>query len=159
MLHNLIELDVDIDRQQLLNEAEDLSGYKTFIDPKTNDPINGWLIKRIETGYGQIVSDFFKKQFNLKDCRPRFYIQEPGVDIPFHKDRGTLCSFNFVLSDKPDPIWFRNGSMVYRNALLNTAVDHAVLNTKSKRVLFKLSIFDQTFQEIKDVLPLKIQIR
>lgn len=159
MNNNLVPFNCIFDRVSLYNEACDLKGYETFIDPKTQLPIHGWLIKRIDSGYGSIISNFFKNYFQLKDCRPRFYIQEVGVSIPFHKDRGTQCSFNFVLTDDPDPITFRDETLIYTTALLNTSVDHAVLNPKKKRILFKLSIFDKSFDEIKNVLPSKLQIR
>jgi hypothetical protein len=159
LIHDLIPIDVDFDKEKLIAQANILSGYNTFIDPANNRPINGWLIKKISSGYGLEISDYLKDYFQLSDCRPRFYIQEAGVSIPFHKDRGTLCSFNFVLSDHLDPISFRDRTVTYKTALLNTSIDHAVINPKSKRLLFKVSIFDKSFEEIKNVLPSKLQIR
>ena len=154
---HLINFEFDFDQERLLAEATDLEGYETFVDPKTKLSKEGWFIKKIKKGYGLEISDLFKEYFQLKDCRPRFYIQEPGVNINFHIDRGTLCSFNFLLSDTPDPITFRSGEVFYTCALLNTTVEHAVLSTKSKRILYKISVFDKTFEEIKNTLPLKLQ--
>lgn len=155
---HLIDFELDFDRKKLLEEANDPSGYETFVDPKTKLSIEGWFIKKIGKGYGLEISNFFKKYFQLKDCRPRFYIQEPGVNINFHIDRGTLCSFNFLLSDTPDPITFRSGEVFYTTALLNTSVEHAVLATKNKRILYKISVFDKTFEEVKNTLPLRFPI-
>ena len=155
----LIEFQIDFDRNRLLAEAEDQEGYQTFVDPKTNATIPGWYIKRVNRGYAQELTNFFKKEFALADCRPRFYIQDPGVDIGFHIDRQTLCSFNFLLSDDPDPISFRSGTMFYASALLNTTVEHAVLATKNRRVLFKISVFDKSFEEVSSVLPTRLQFR
>ena len=159
LTHALIPINFDFDKEKLIAQANVLSGYETFIDPATNLPINGWLIKKISSGYGFEISNYLKDYFQCKDCRPRFYIQEAGVSIPFHKDRGTLCSFNFLLSDQLDPISFKDRTVTYRTALLNTSIDHAVINPKSKRILFKVSIFDKSFDEIKNVLPLKLQFR
>lgn len=155
----LIEFQIDFDREQLLSQAQDLEGYQTFVDPKTNAMIPGWHIKRVNQGYAQELTEFFKKEFALEDCRPRFYIQDPGVSIGFHTDRQTLCSFNFLLSDNPDPISFRTGTMFYVNALLNTTVEHAVLATKNRRLLFKISVFDKSFEEVSSVLPTRLQFR
>lgn len=155
----IVNFELDFDREKLLAEATDPAGYETFVDPKTKLAIKGWCIKKVNAGYALEISDFFKEYFQLKDCRPRFYIQEPGIDIKFHIDRATLCSFNFVLSDNPDPITFRFGKVFYTSALLNTTVEHAVLSTRTKRILFKISVFDKTFEEIKDVLPHKLQLR
>jgi hypothetical protein len=157
--NDLINIDIEFNANLLLDEAQLTDGYTTFIDPKTNNPINGWLIKRISSGYAFDLSNYLKDRFKLNDCRPRFYIQEPGISIPFHTDRGTKCSFNFVLSDNPDPISFRDRTVIYKTALLNTSIEHAVLNPKTKRILFKVSVLDKTFKEIRDVLPLKLQFR
>lgn len=159
LAHALVPFDFDFDKEKLMAQADIVSGYEPFIDPANNLPIDGWLIKRISSGYGFEISNYLKDYFQCNECRPRFYIQEAGVSIPFHKDRGTLCSFNFLLSDHLDPISFRDRTVTYRTALLNTSIDHAVINPKSKRILFKVSIFDKSFDEIKNVLPLKLQFR
>jgi hypothetical protein len=157
--NDLIDLNFDFDKDRLLSQANIVSGYQPFIDPANGGAVNGWLIKRVTDGYGLEISNFLKDYFHLTECRPRFYIQEAGVSIPFHKDRGTLCSFNFLLSDDLDPISFRHRTATYKTALLNTSVDHAVLNPKNKRILFKVSVFDKSFQEIINVLPSKLQLR
>lgn len=153
---DLIEFEIDFDKEKLLEEANDLTGYKEFIDPKFNIPIKGWMIKTVNSGYALEISNFFKEYFNIKDGKPRFYILDSSFGLPFHIDRGTLCSFNFLLSENPDPISFRYGKVYYKNALLNTTIEHAVLPTTNKRILFKISIFDKNFDEIKNILPYKL---
>jgi len=148
----IIEFDFDFDKELLLTQASDMEGYEPFVDPLNGDVFDGWAIKRVNTGYAQELSDHFQKLFDLKDCRPRFYIQRPGFSLGFHKDRGTLCSFNFLLSDNLDVINFREFDCYYKTGLLNTQVEHAVLNVSSDRLLFKISVFDKTFEEISDVL-------
>ena len=159
MPQEIIEFNLNFDNRLLLEQANDLNGYEPFIDPANNLPVRGWLIKRITNGYGLEISNFLKDYFNLADCRPRFYIQEANVSIPFHIDRSTLCSFNFLLSDNLDPISFRTKTVVYKTALLNTTIEHAVLNPKNKRILFKVSVFDKTFEEIQNVLPPELYLR
>ncbi len=157
IINDLININFGFDRERLLEEANQLAGYETFIDPKYNTPISGWQIKKINSSYGLEISNFLKDYFQLKDISPRFFIQPPGVSIMFHRDRETKCSFNFVLSDDPDPISFRHRQVVYKTALLNTSIEHAVLNPKNRRILFKVSVFDKTFEEIKNSLPSKFQ--
>jgi hypothetical protein len=159
MFNDLIDFDLDFDKERLLAQANILSGYQTFIDPANNRPIHGWMIKPVSDGYGLEISNFLKDKFQLTDCRPRFYIQEAGINIPFHKDRHTLCSFNFLLSDDLAPISFIGRTVTYKTAVLNTSIAHAVINPKSKRILFKVSVFDKSFEEIKNVLPSKLQFR
>jgi len=155
----LINFDIDFDKETLLKEANDPEGYENFRDPLTNNPINGWQIKRITTGYGYTLSESFKNFFELQDARPRFYIQHPNVTIPFHTDRNTLCSFNILLTENTEPITFRDSTVSYRVGLLNTTVEHAIINSKHIRILYKISIFDKSFEEIKNVLPSKLQFR
>jgi hypothetical protein len=155
----IIHIEVDFDKEKLIQESKDYRGYETFLDPLNQTPIDGWKIKRINDGYGMEISNKIKEIFNLNDCRPRFYIQTAGVDIPFHTDRGTKCSFNFILSENADPITFRDGIVYYQNALLNTSVDHSVVNTKYDRTLFKVSVFDKTFEEIANDLSSKLRFR
>jgi hypothetical protein len=154
----LLEINAKFNRKELFKEANVLEGYQTFIDPKKNNPIHGLFIKKISDGYGLELSESIQNYFNLIDCRPRFFIQNAGCDLPYHTDRGTLCSFNFILSEDPDPILFYNKKFFYKNALINTSMMHAVIQTKRKRILFKLSVFDKSFNEIKDLLPIELTL-
>lgn len=88
--------------------------------------------------------------------RPRFYFQDPGSFLDWHTDINTLCSVNMVLSDDPAPISFRSGETHYRQALLNTTVPHSVRNGRSERILFKISIFDMTFEEVASTIRYRI---
>jgi hypothetical protein len=90
--------------------------------------------------------------------KPRFYFQDPGSFLDWHTDINTLCSINMVLSDDPAPISFRSGEVFYRQALLNTTVPHAVQNGPNPRILFKISIFDQTYEEVASRIPYKMPI-
>jgi hypothetical protein len=146
----LIELNYPIDRVQLLCEANDLRGYKPFI--AREGVIHSWLIKNPSTGYAKEAADAFRALIGSTMCLPRFYRQAPGYYLDFHKDYGTQCSLNVLLSENPDPISFENGDVHYRTALLNTQELHAVKNTTSTRILFKISVMDKTFAQVKDAL-------
>lgn len=153
----IIDVTWNIDCNKLIEEGLELSGYEPFIDPLDGKKINGWMIKKNLIGYGKEIADSICKLLGVTDYKPRFYLQDPGVIIDFHKDRGTLCSLNYVLSDNPAAISFRCGDYHYKSALLNTQVDHAVINGGQRRLLYKISIFDKSYGEIKNVLPSTIQ--
>ena len=149
-------IEVEFDESRLIDQALNVKGYETFLDPKNGNAMSEWQICRISSGYGYEIAESFKKQFDLKDCRPRFYIQESHSVIPFHVDRGTLCSLNIVLSDDPAPITFRTGDIYYKSALLNTQEYHAVRNGPERRILYKISIFDRSYGDMLNVLPSKL---
>lgn len=156
MNNYLKNIETRIDYKELMIQALETNEYEIFIDPLNGNLIKNWQIKKITDGYGYEISELFKKQFNLKDCRPRFYIQKPNSTIPFHVDRGTLCSLNILLSDNLAPITFKSGNIYYKSALLNTQEPHAVYTGAETRILYKISIFDKTYQELRDVLPSKL---
>jgi len=154
----LKNLDINIDKKRLLQQALEIDDYHTFEDPLTGNKISNWQIKKINDGYGWEISEKIKHKFNLRDCRPRFYMQEAHSIIPFHKDRGTMCSINVLLSDGLAPITFRDVKLYYNTALLNTQQEHAVYNEAHDRILYKISIFDKSYQDMYDILPYKVSI-
>lgn len=143
----IYKFNFDYDHNKLVQQALE-PGYENFVDPKNGKVFDQWFIKRIDSGYGKEISNYFEKIFDC-EVRPRFYIQEPGWSLGFHKDRGTQCAINIVLQGNKDKISFREAEYEYKVALLNLQEEHAVLNPKEKRYLFKLSIFDKTYEEIK----------
>ena len=152
----LHRFDYEFDRERLLTEAKIEKGYEPFVDPLTKKTIHDWLIKHVawelncNTPYALEIAEHFRQLTGFR-CKPRFYDQKADFGLPYHKDRGTECSINFVLSEDPDPISFLDGELTYTVGLLNTQVEHAVFATK-QRYLFKLSFFDNTFEEVKDKL-------
>ena len=147
----LYEIDYDYDRKLLYRECTDGEGYEPFIDPKTGTPIEKWLIKRDVTGYGRMITEEFEKRLDVS-IKPRFYIQETGFTLPYHRDRSTTCAINFILSTPRDPITFRQGyntfHFKYKTAIVDVTQEHMVTAMTSDRYLFKLSIFDKSYEEI-----------
>lgn len=142
----LIELEYPLDKDTLLREANSMRGYKPFVAKE--GIISAWLIKNSDVGYAKEVADAFGKLVGSNDYQARYYRQAPGYFLNFHKDYGTQCSLNVLLSENADPITFEQGDVYYRTALLNTQSLHAVKNTTCTRVLFKVSILDRTFDEV-----------
>lgn len=149
----LVELEYPLDTAELLREANNLRGYKPFI--AYEGVITSWLTKTSDTGYSKEVADAFAKLVQSNDYQARFYRQAPGYFLDFHKDYGTQCSLNVLLSENADPITFESGDVSYRTALLNTQALHAVKNTTTTRILFKVSIMDRTYDEVKELLTSK----
>ena len=151
----LTEIDYEYDKKMLLREAEDREGYEPFVDPKTGTVIKEWLIKRDVSGYGRTICDEFMRILNVP-IKPRFYIQEKGFTLPFHQDRGTQCCINFVLSTSRDPIVFRHSyntfKFQYEKALVNVQEEHMVEASREDRYLFKLSIFDISYDEALETM-------
>ena len=154
MNDGLYNINLSYSKERLQAEFSDTSTFEYFFAPhKPEQKFDyKWLIKRVDGGYGQELSDKFSSLLDVTDIRPRFMIQRSGYSLGFHKDAGTACSINFVCNNDPGPINFRDGPEYYEVALLNTQVDHAVLETKEDRWLFKLSIFDKTYDEVKSIL-------
>tara|TARA_Y200000002_G_scaffold271746_1_gene226275 strand:+ start:272 stop:739 length:468 start_codon:yes stop_codon:yes gene_type:complete len=150
MIH---EIDYEYDTRALRLEAEDMKGYEPFVDPKNGNVIDKWLIKREVTGYARWLSSTFEKMLDTA-IKPRFYIQEKGFTLPFHRDRGTTCAVNFILSTSRDPIRFKTewgvNSYQYTTAIVDVSREHEVRASSQDRYLFKLSIFDKSYEEVVD---------
>ena len=150
----LYHLSLEVDTDRLKSEALATTNYSDYYDPISKRNLEGWGISHIESGYGKAIADIFKEELKF-EIRPRFYILEAGTTLPMHVDRGTQCSFNIVVDEE--------GEFYYNQALLNTQVMHGVFNTLDDRVLYKLSVFNSTFEETKaryqdrqDIIQLKI---
>ena len=87
----------------------------------------------------------------LGEVRPRFYFLPKGVEIPEHIDNNTKCSINFLINSKnPAPVTIEGVDYYYKTCLLNTQKMHSVKNNTEDRLLFKLSIFDDDFETVKE---------
>lgn len=149
----LYRFELIFDKNKLTEQALDVNGYKTFEDPANKGIfLDFWQIKKVNSGYAQDIAEYFMNLLSVSDIRPRFYVQKAGSSLGWHIDRDTLCSINIVLTGDSDPISFKYGVEYYTVALLNTQKEHAVLNTVTDRVLFKMSIFDKCYDDVKEIL-------
>lgn len=151
----LFHIEQNIDYETILKEALDQKDYENFIDPKDGTIVTQWKIKKTNNGYSKKISNYYENFLESKECKPRFYIQQKNWSLPFHKDRGTLCSINYVLSNTDDKVTFKSFEESYRCALLNVQEEHSVTNLKEDRLLFKVSIFDKTYNEVLQILKTK----
>jgi len=147
MKNCLYELNYQYDNNILLDEALNIGEWKNFKDPSNNHVFNHWYYKSIDNRYAKEIVDYFSNKIDV-DIRARFFYQKSNWTLPFHKDRGTQCSINFILNDTNDKVSFRDGDFSYKCALLNLQKEHAVVNPKSDRIMMKLSIFDKPYNEV-----------
>lgn len=145
-MNNLfIELNYPLDTSTLLESANKARAQS---NPYTDSRYPGLVMDTWHIGHytdehiERIMSDF------EVEGKPRFYWTAPNSVIPEHVDNGTTCSLNFILSKDPAPITFYGKDYTYSQILLNTTLPHSVTNGPIERILLKISIFDETFEEL-----------
>ena len=150
-------LDLDYDEDRLIEESL-MVHYDPFQTGKNTDSWfdnqKTWLLGRVNdsrlTPETHRLKKMIERRTGSQDVRPRYYVQEKGSSVPFHRDMNTECSINVILSNRAGPILFEDiGEVVYRCALLNTTQRHGVPKFKTERLLLKFSIFDKTYEEVK----------
>lgn len=135
--YDILEMYWDIHEQNL----------RGYTDPRIEGDLDQWKIARLEMfDYAQEICNTFK----IKNGKPRFYMLEANTSLPMHVDYHTTCSLNIALSEGNAPVKFKDKSYSYRTAILNTSNLHGVDNGPVDRRLFKISIFDQTYEEVVD---------
>lgn len=144
-MKSILPFNIDINYELLKDFVEcNKSKFKTYVDYR---PIQGakWKIYKTDTcEYGQEIL----KKLQLKG-NPRFYILLANTTLDPHVDLGTQCSVNFLINEKNAPITIEGKDYWYKNALINTSRIHSVNNnTNTDRYIFKISIFDQTFDQV-----------
>jgi hypothetical protein len=141
----ILHLNYEIDKNLLLAEAEKIKHQATgYTDSRYPDlKMNDWLVGHHSSEYiEKIMQDFGVTG------KPRFYWLQPYAVIPEHVDNGTLCGLNFILTEHASPITFGDKNYYYKSILIDTTKPHSVTNNEHERVMFKISIFDQMFEEV-----------
>jgi len=160
----------EFDKDTLLSlwNSKYIHNTETYDDPRIDDYIKRpefiaqyghwskdvWKIAHAEVDeYTKYLCDYF--DINAK---PRFYMLKANQVLPHHIDNDTECAINFILSDDAAPITFQatDNTYHYRTALLNTSLWHGVWNGPKDRILFKLSIFDEPFEIVKEKISKKL---
>ncbi len=144
----LYHIELPIDESLLIEESQSYDDYEPYYDTKNERYLDDWLQKHVNVGHAYDIAEMYKKRLDISDIRPRYYVQKNTFTLPWHKDRGTECSFNFVLGGSA-PISFRDVDYHYKYAILNTQEEHAVFHDgqNEDRVLLKLSVFGCSFEE------------
>jgi hypothetical protein len=143
----VLHLNYKIDKQLLLKEAQAVKNLATgYADSRYPDlKMDNWLVGHHSSEYVEQVM----RDFGIKG-KPRFYWLQPHAVIPEHVDNGTLCGLNFILTDQASPITFGDTDYFYEAILVNTSLPHSVINNEHERIMFKISIFDETFEQVAE---------
>jgi hypothetical protein len=164
--HLIQHHECDFDLDKLRAEIEDISVFKNFYVPHSNMLIEGWFYHKATKEYSVGIAHYLADITNtdIQEVSSRFYIQEKGYAIPFHRDVGTMCSLNILLSEANDPIYFyQKGEKThhsYKSALINVSEQHSVpAPIDEPRLLFKVSFFSKSFKDIASVLPTQLSYR
>lgn len=149
---SLINLDYPLDVQWWKGYASSVKSLaEPYYDQRYDVRVEEWL-----TFVPEINSQILKIQEDFSVVgKPRLYWLSPRSCIPEHRDNGTLCSLNFIISDDPAPITIEGKELIYRQALLDTTKLHGVNNIDSERIMFKLSIYNETFDDLATRIPFK----
>ena len=145
----ILHLNYNIDKKTLLTESvEAKKNAIPYTDSRYPDlKLNDWLVSHHTSDYVEsVMSDLGISG------KARFYWLQPYAVIPQHVDNGTLCGLNFILTDNASPITFGDKDCIYEAALVDTTVPHSVKNNEHERVMFKISIFNQRFEEVAEQL-------
>ena len=149
----LTHLNYPLNKDRLLVIADDIKkNAMPYTDSRYPDyQLDTWLILKHSDSYiEEIMNDFGVRG------SPRFYWQEPNSVLPMHIDNNTTCSINFVLTDDPAPVTVEDINYTYEQAVLNTTKLHGVTTNDEERILLKISIFDETYEDIIKRIPYTI---
>jgi hypothetical protein len=144
-MNPLIYLNYDLNKNELLKEANRaLINSNPYSDSRyPNLHLEKWRIGH----WNSKLIDKIMFDFEVKG-KPRFYWLEPYAVIPEHIDNETECSLNFILTEDPAPINIEGKEYIYHQALLDTTRLHSVNNNKNKRIMLKISIFNESFSKL-----------
>ena len=99
-------------------------------------------------------ADFVKQKYGIiGKTNVSFYRLTANSTLPWHVDTDTKCSINFILNGDASPVSYRSGDYTYKQALIQTNIEHSVMNGNKDRILYKISIFDMDFEDVAPLLP------
>ena len=141
---------IDYNRELILQECDE-AVFEPYVDPKSGKTMHFWMICRDVGPYTKEINERMCKTLDVQ-CHPRYYVLKDQFEIPWHTDRGTKCAINMILSTDRDPIWFRKNdvekSYEYSFSLIDVQTEHRVAAVTEARQLFKMSIFDKSYEEV-----------
>lgn len=151
--NHLLHLNYSLNKQELLESADAaISVSEAYTDSRYPElKLDDWKISRYtDSAIEKVIKDF------EVEGRPRFYWLKPFAVIPEHTDNETQCSINIILSEDPAPITIQGQNFYYNQALLDTTVPHSVVNGPEERIMLKISIFNESFQELRQRIKYKL---
>jgi hypothetical protein len=145
IMQPLLHLNYELKKDLILKESEEAKKLSIFhTDGRyPNKVFTDWKVSIYSGNYiEQIMKDF------EVTGTPRFYWLKPNAFINTHTDGTTKCSLNFLLSESNTAITINNQNYFYKSALLDTTQPHSVKNGDNERLLFKISIENESFEQV-----------
>jgi hypothetical protein len=139
----LIHLNYPINKDILLLESDKARESAKPWEGGNDYKIEDWLVSYYTSDYIEKIM----KELNIVG-KPRFFYQKSNFSLKPHKDFGTQCGVNILLSDDPVPINIEGVDYHYSQALINLQREHSVVNDSKERVLLKFSIPDKSFEQV-----------
>ena len=95
------------------------------------------------------ILNLFRGVLETDAIEANFFTQQKDTEVKTHVDVGTPCAINFIIRGDATPIVFEEaGTHFSKNALLDVSKRHSVpLQLETERLVFKLRILDQNFEE------------
>jgi hypothetical protein len=143
----LIHLNYPINKELLLLESKRAKETAKPWEGGHNYKLDRWLVSYYRSDY----LDKIMVDLNVMG-ETRFYYQEPNYYLPPHRDFGTKCAINFVLSDNYCPININGKDYMYKQALINVQEEHSVKNNNTERLIFKISVFDYDYETVSKII-------
>jgi hypothetical protein len=158
MENHIFKFNIDLNKNLLLEELyKCLPNVIEYKDVRKDSFFSNWKIVKHSFPYADHIIDLLK--LSKFDVRPRYYILDKNTTLKMHKDLGTLCSVNIILSEDPAPINIEGTNYYYKQALINTQARHGVTEPSPlDRLLFKLSIMDCDFISAKNLISSNLPI-
>ena len=139
----LIHLNYPINKDILLLESDKARENAKPWEGGNDYKIEDWLVSYYTSNYIEKIMN----ELNIVG-KPRFFYQKSNFSLKPHKDFGTQCGVNILLSDNPVPINIEGVDYHYSQALINLQKEHSVVNDSKERVLLKFSIPDKSFEQV-----------
>ena len=158
---HLYDLTYKLNKEYCMEVFEkNLSKEEIYEDPKHGVADNWKVVRLDQFDYADEIIENLGLKGYVTDYKPRFYLLEANTYLKTHVDYGTKCSLNFIVNGGQSPVTFEdelelrpniNSRFSYRYdaALFNTQRPHGVVNDGPDRVLFKISIFDKDYNEVR----------
>lgn len=146
--NNLLEINYDLDYEYLEEVAYTLTRKKFYFK---GELAAGYTYAPWEDEVlDEIVKIFEPKgRYNFK-----FVFLQPFTKLPWHSDKGTKSAVIWKLSGD-EVVEFRDKSYSYKTAIVDTSKEHRVQVREHERILFKLSCFDTTYEELASTFAKK----
>lgn len=158
MENHIFKFSIELDKNILLKELKSVNkNAVVYEDDREDSYTPNWKI--IKHTFPYATDLICRLGLENYDVRPRYYILNKNTTLKMHKDNGTLCSVNIILSKDPAPINIEGKTYYYDQALINTQAFHGITEpSQQDRILFKISIMNCDFISAKNIISSNLPI-